>query len=442
MNRILRKIIQFQLPSDQREAQLRRILFVETNIMLPVKVAAMIGAVYLYRLVLMGDPEFIARTDAPQAYFTQLKFYAAGNLIFWILLLAAHFGELWPGVLSFSAFCLATIDGLFLSALVYFTGGIESVLYWLYIGLLIRNAVDFPLFWRQMLMTIATIGFYSLALVIDADKYDFFTDQLYWLRVSVLMLVGVCCWGAYALMEREQRRTSAQQEFQFRAGKMAATGRLAAEMAHQLKNPLGIINNAAYTIQRAVEKQQVPRPELAQLIRDEVNRSDRILSELMDYSRLSEGRIEQVDVNQVLEQAAAQVLPAGMETNIVVVRELEEQLPVMPAHKAQLEECFLNIIKNACEAMAGGGTLTLRSRYAGGGVIEIEIEDTGSGIAPDDLDRVFEPFYTTKEGGTGLGLAIARNVVTTYDGDITVRSEPGKGTAFRLTLPTRTLSGY
>lgn len=440
MMRVLKKLVQFRLPPDQREKQLRRMLFVETNIMLGVKVAAMIGAVWLYRLVLMANPEFVGKEDAPQMYFTQLKFYAAGNLMFWVLLLAAHFGELWPGVLSFSAFCLTTLDGLFLSALIYFTGGIDSVLYWLYIGLLIRNAVNYPLFWRQILMTLATCGFYTLALVIDVESVDFLGDQLYWLRIFVLVLVGACCWGVYALMNREQRKSEAHQEFQFRAGKMAATGRLAAEIAHQLKNPLGIINNAAFSIQRAIEKQHMPALDTVSLIRTEVNRSDRILTELMNYSRLSEGRIEQSNVNDILDQAIAQVLPEGLPTDVQVRRSYELQLPLIAAHRAQLEECFVNIIKNACDAMPGGGTLRVNTRYGGEGVIEIQIADTGTGIDKETLPRIFEPFYTSKEGGTGLGLAIAKNVIDTYDGSVTVQSDLGKGTVFQISLPTRTIS--
>jgi signal transduction histidine kinase len=436
----MKKLVQFRLPPDQREKQLRRMLFVETNIMLGVKVAAMIGAVYLYRLVLAANPDFIGKQDAPQMYFTQLKFYAAGNLMFWVLLLAAHFGELWPGVLSFSAFCLTTLDGLFLSALIYFTGGMDSVLYWLYIGLLIRNAVNYPLFWRQILMTVATCVFYTLALVIDAESMDFAGNQIYWLRIFVLVLVGACCWGVYALMEREQRRSMAHQEFQFRAGKMAATGRLAAEIAHQLKNPLGIINNAAFSIQRALEKQHPPSLETVALIRSEVNRSDRILTELMNYSRLSEGRIEQININELLDQAIAQVLPEGLPTSIQTRRSYELQLPLIAAHRAQLEECFLNIIKNACDAMDGTGTLRVSTRYGGDGIIEVSIADTGTGIEKDVLPKIFEPFFSNKEGGTGLGLAIAKNVIDTYDGTVSVQSEPGKGTVFQISLPTRTIS--
>jgi signal transduction histidine kinase len=440
MRRLLGKLFQFRLPPDQREAQLRRMLFVETNIMLAIKVVAMIGAVYLYQLVLVGSPDFVAKNEGPQAYFTQLKFYAAGNLLFWVLLLAAHFGELWPGVLSFSAFCLTTIDGLFLSALIYFTGGQESPLYWLYIGLLIRNAINYPLFWRQLMMTLAMCGFYTLALGIDAENYDFLTNQLYWLRVAVLMLVGACCWGTYALMVRERRRAEAHQEFQFRAGKMAATGRLAAEIAHQLKNPLGIINNAAFSIQRAIEKERPPSLETVALIRSEVSRSDQILTELMNYAQLSEGRIEQVNLNDVLEHALAQVLPAELPTGIKVLRALEPLLPAVAVQRSQLEEAFVNIIKNACEAMHGEGTLSISTRYAGAGVIEIEITDSGEGMTEEVVERIFEPFFTNKEGGTGLGLAIAKNVIDTYDGRVSVQSTPGKGTRFMITLPTRTIS--
>ena len=162
---------------------------------------------------------------------------------------------------------------------------------------------------------------------------------------------------------------------------------------------------------------------------------DKILTQLMDYARLSEGRIEPVDVNRALEQALAQAVAAAGAGKICVEKRLEPGLPAFVAHRAQLEESFLNLIQNALEAMPEGGTLTLQTRYAGGGKIEIRISDTGVGIPADDVGRVFDAFYTTKPKGTGLGLAIVKNIVETYGGVIWVNSKVGEGTRFTLVLP-------
>ena len=438
-----------QLTDEQREQQMQRLMFVETNIMLPIKVVAIFVASYIFAanyhfLLTLGwgtsMPEIVQRRSLYYTltmYYTLLKVCIVGNFFFWGLLLLARFGRFWPGLLRSSAWFLAMLDGLFLSSLVYFTGGLQSVFYWVYIGLMIRSAVNFPTFWLQTLLNFSLCVFYTLAVMLNENTW-FFNDQLYWMRLTILVLVGLCCWGAYALIDRRRLREVWQQEFQLRTEKIAATARLAAEMAHQLKNPLGIINNAAFLLQREAENGKSPPRETVQVIRDEVARADRIVTELMDYARLNEGRLESVEVNKVLENALRQALPPMLGSKVRVVTHLAKHLPPLVVQRPQLEECFLNVLQNAIEAMPSGGTLTVQSRYAGDGQIEVQIADTGHGIAPDMLPQVFDAFTTTKSGGTGLGLAIVKNVVETYGGMVTARSEPGKGSVFTLTLPVRT----
>lgn len=436
-HRLLKFLFQTRLGDEQREMQLRRILFIETNIMLPIKVVAIIGAVYFYRVILGITPGPTAVDDAPHVYFTQLKFFGAGNLIFWMLLLAARVGELWPRSIRFAAFWLVLLDNLFISGLIYFTDGLQSAFYWLYIGLMIRAAMIFPVFWQQMVLNFSNCVFYTLAVFLDEETFQFFKGEIYWLRISVLLLVGACCWGVYLLMDRERRRAAAQTEFQLRSEKIFAQGLLAAEVAHQLKNPLGIIMNASYLLQRLTEKDSEIGKSVT-VIREEVVRSDKILTQLMNFSRLSEGRIENVNINAALEQALLQARPDGWAARIAVVRDLADGLPMLAAQRAQLEEAFLNLIQNAIEAMPEGGTLKVRSQYAGNGQIAIDVEDSGKGIDNDAAPRVFDAFFTTKSGGTGLGLAIVKNTVATYGGTISVNSKRGQGTCFRMLLPVQT----
>jgi signal transduction histidine kinase len=428
-----------RLTDEQREQQMQRLVFVETNIMLPIKVVAILAASHFCLLILGGKAtEPRVTMEMARSYYTQLKVYTVGNLFFWGLLFAARSGWFRAGVLRFSAWSLALLDGLFLSGLVYSTDGLQSVLYWLYVGLMIRGAVNFPTFLPQMLLNFSLCVFYTLAVMLNEDTLLFFGDQLYWMRLTILVLVGLCCWGVYALIEREHLRAARKQEFQLRTEKIAATGRLAAEMAHQLKNPLGIINNAAFLLQREVENGKSPPREMVQVIRDEVGRADRIVTELMDYARLNEGSLESVEVNASLESALRQALPAALEPKVRVVKHLAEHLPPLVVQRSQLEECFLNVLQNAVEAMPAGGVLTVQSRYAGDRQIEVQIADTGHGIVPDLMPKIFDAFVTTKPGGTGLGLAIVKNVVETYGGMVTVKSEPGKGSVCTLTLPART----
>ncbi len=414
---------------------MRRILLVETNIMLPIKFVAFVTASYFYENELRGvlptaSPETAL---AARAYVTQLNFYGVGNLIFWGLLLAARLGRMLPRLLRFSAFWLAVLDTLFLSGLIYFTGSLNSPLFWLYLGLMVRSAVNFPVFWQQVILNFGAAVFYTLAVMLAEETWRFFGEELYWLRLMVLLLISLCCWGVYVLLQRDRQRSRVRHEFELREQSAAASGRLAAEMAHQLKNPLAIINNAAYLLQRQLTDVAVAEP--VTVIREEVGRCDKILTQLMDYARLSEGRIERVDVNAAVERALTQALAAGTTSGIEVVKRLAPGLPEFAAHRAQVEETFLNLMQNALEAMPQGGTLTVDTRYAGGGKIEIRISDTGVGIAAEDVERVFEAFYTTKPKGTGLGLAIVKNIVETYGGVIWVNSKLGEGTRVTVLWP-------
>jgi signal transduction histidine kinase len=436
MTRWLQKLAQTRLTDQQREAQVRRILLVETNVMLPIKFVAFVAASYFYQNELRAVAESSAeQADAAQAYIAQLNFYGFGNVIFWVLLLAARLGRMWPRILRFSAFWLAMLDHLFLSGLIYFTGGLESVLFWLYIGLMVRSAVNFPVFWQQMVLNFGTAVFYTLAVILSEETWHFFQEELYWLRLMVLVLLGSCCWGVYMLLQRERVRSRNRHEFQLREQSAAASGRLAAEMAHQLKNPLGIINNAAYVLQRQIANRQPVEGESVDVIREEVSRCDKILTQLMDYARLSEGRIENVDVNRVLEQALTQALAAAGSSPVQVEKLLTAGLPTIPVQRAQLEESFLNLIQNSLEAMPQGGTLTLQTRLTRAGQIQIQITDTGHGMEPAVQARIFEAFYTTKPGGTGLGLAIVKQLVENCGGTIDVTSQVNAGAQFTLSLP-------
>src|SRR6185436_14009686 len=153
-------------------------------------------------------------------------------------------------------------------------------------------------------------------------------------------------------------------EFALRQEQLQATGRLAAEIAHQLKNPLGIINNAAFTLQRTVKEGKTITQQI-QIIREEVDRSDRILTELMGYARLSEGKVEKLEITQELDRAIDQVFPKAAPYEITVQRDYGPALPPLLAQRGHLSEVFVNILQNAREAMNGKGVIKISAQYGG-----------------------------------------------------------------------------
>ena len=129
------------------------------------------------------------------------------------------------------------------------------------------------------------------------------------MRVVILLLMTICCFGVQAILDIQRRRYEENLEFAVRRAQLQTAGRLSAEIAHRLKNPLGIINNAAYTLNRSLSADKTSSREQIQIVREEVDRADRILTELMDYARLAEGKVEKLDVVEELERAIAEVLP-------------------------------------------------------------------------------------------------------------------------------------
>ncbi len=255
----------------------------------------------------------------------------------------------------------------------------------------------------------------------------------------VLWLTAICCYGAQVLLERQRLAIEEAEEFATREGQLHSAGRLAAEFAHQIKNPLAIINNAAFSIQRALRDGKTVASQQIEIIQEEVSRADRIVTQIMGYAQLTEGRVEKLNVVEELEHALAQVLPSAVPTGIRVHREFDRSFPPLLMQRQHLSEILLNLLKNAREAVGKNGNVYITAGNHRDHAVEISVRDDGPGIPPDKIGRIFEAYYTTKEQGTGLGLAIVRHNVELYGGTVRVESGLGKGAAFTLVFPAKTL---
>jgi len=159
----------------------------------------------------------------------------------------------------------------------------------------------------------------------------------------------------------------------------------------------------------------------------------------MGYARLSEGRVEKLDITMELDKAVDQVLPPAAPYEIDVERNYASALPPILAQKGHISEVFVNILQNAREAMHGRGNIKISASYGGDFNVVVRIEDDGPGIPKERLEKIFEPYFTTKEKGTGLGLAIVKHNTELYNGTVKVESEVGKGTVFTIMLPAKTV---
>jgi signal transduction histidine kinase/DNA-binding response OmpR family regulator len=237
-------------------------------------------------------------------------------------------------------------------------------------------------------------------------------------------------YGELADFARELERSQAQL---IQAEKLAATGRLAASLAHEINNPLQAIHNCLHLVVNRSLTDEKKKYYLG-LAQAEVDRLITLVQRALEFYRPSQGRPAATDVNRLIENVLA-LSNKRLEHGRVQVRaQLQPDLAPLTAVPDQLTQVFLNLIINAVEAMPEGGTLTIRSALRDS-QLAIEVQDTGPGLTPDESARIFEPFYTTKAGGTGLGLAVSYGIIQQHGGRIEVQSAPAQGTTFTVWLP-------
>jgi signal transduction histidine kinase len=221
-----------------------------------------------------------------------------------------------------------------------------------------------------------------------------------------------------------------------RAERLAAVGRISAQITHEIRNPLNAIGLNADLL--AEELAEAPgRPEAHQLVEAisrEVDRLNGVTEEYLRFARLPRLALARADLNDIVGSLLDFLGPELQSARIEVRRELAPALPQVRADEGQLRAVFLNLVRNSREAMPHGGVLTITTR-ALGRALEVEVDDTGGGIPPGDLTRIFEPFYSTKERGTGLGLAFAQQVAKEHGGSVRCESTVGRGTTFTVRLP-------
>jgi PAS domain S-box-containing protein len=232
---------------------------------------------------------------------------------------------------------------------------------------------------------------------------------------------------------RELERRRVEQQL-FESEKLAAVGRLAASIAHEVNNPLEAIKNALYLMQSdSVDSKNTRFLEIA---RKETERVSHIIRQMLGFARRS-GEVDWVDVNQLLEETLVLLEKKLRQSRIRVARSLDDSLPRVRARADQLRQVFLNLIINAQQAIEAEGEITistLRYEQALQPSILIRLSDSGVGIEEDDLSRIFEPFFSTGKKGTGLGLWVTQDIVRQHGGRIDVSSEIGRGTVFNIIL--------
>jgi len=231
-----------------------------------------------------------------------------------------------------------------------------------------------------------------------------------------------------ALQEKTRALEAAQEEL-VRGERLATLGQLAGGVSHELRNPLGVIKNSVYYLKMVLPEEEGLRKHLAILER-EVATATRIISGMLDFARTTPPTRAATDINRLVRDGLERLMAPD---SVRIERDLAEGLPPLMVDADQVRLVLDNLLSNAMQAMPDGGVLTVRTRSVGGRV-EISVEDTGVGIAPEHLERIFEPLFTTKSKGIGLGLSLAKRLAEANDGTIRAESAVGRGTRFLVEI--------
>ena len=284
------------------------------------------------------------------------------------------------------------------------------------------------------------INFYSVPLVIERaateEKIDLPSRSSGVTGNDKIDISGEQVGHAIILRDITETRRSEQQTIE--SERLNALTLLAAGVAHEIGNPLNSLNIHLQLIEREARKldgaKRAELQESVEVARAEINRLDSIISQFLRAIRPTRPQLRPENVNSIVEEAVRFFAPEIKDRDIVVEQELRSDLPLLELDRDQIKQAFYNVIKNSFEAMKRRGILRIRTDMDESHVI-VRFTDTGGGISPDNLSRVFEPYFTTKTSGTGLGLLIVRRIIREHGGELSIESSEGKGLTLTIRLP-------
>jgi signal transduction histidine kinase/FixJ family two-component response regulator len=216
-----------------------------------------------------------------------------------------------------------------------------------------------------------------------------------------------------------------------RSERLATVGKLGAGIAHELRNPLGVINNSAYYLRTRLGEDDPKIARHLDIVEREVQTANKIITDLMAFVRVTDLETAPVDVNALVHEALTKV---DVPENVQVETRLDDSIPKPLLDAGQMRQVLINLMNNAIQAMPDGGELSI-STTGGNGGVTLAVQDTGAGIELENMDRMFEPLFTTKAKGIGLGLALVKLLVEAHQGEVDVTSQEGRGTVFTVRIP-------
>ena len=333
--------------------------------------------------------------------------------------------------------------------LIGWTDGISSRYYWVLFLPVITAATTLNLIGTVIASALAAGAYLSMLLYLKPDQYvDPSEDPELVMRALILPVIGFLTQqlaeanrtaarkaeaAAEQLAEANRHLQEAQAAVR-RSERLAALGQLSAGLAHEIRNPLSTIKTSAEMLRKSVDTNVEVAREMAEFISSDVDRTNALVTRFLDFARPLAVRLEKADLAQLIDRAVADVEKHSPPLDVCVYKNYAPDIPPFLLDAQLIERVVYNLLMNAAQASPPKASITVKTRQAGD-TVEIAVIDRGSGIDPKLLDNIFNPFFTTKSTGVGLGLAIVSKIVDEHGGTITVESEPGSGSVFRVFLP-------
>ncbi len=322
------------------------------------------------------------------------------------------------------------------------THGIQSEYYWILLLPVITAATSLDLLFTTIAILMACGSYLTFLLRVNPEEFvceaDCKKDLL--LRGTILAVVAYL---VHQLTRKYQiaaeqladanRELKAAEAAVRRSERLAALGQMSAGLAHELRNPLGTMKASAEMLIKNVEPSNDVAQEMAGFISSEVDRTNSLITRFLDFARPATVRLAPADLHEILDRAVADLERHQPPLDVIIYKNYSPDIPPLPLDAELMERVVYNLLLNAAQASKTQGHITLKTRLVDS-TAEIAVIDRGSGIDPKNMESIFNPFFTTKSTGVGLGLAIVSKIVDEHGGKITVESEPGSGTVFRVFL--------
>jgi signal transduction histidine kinase len=334
--------------------------------------------------------------------------------------------------------------------LIGWTGGISSTYYVALLLPVVSAATTLNIAGTALVTALAVGAYLSFLLMLDWTRYQLTRDAMGELGLRVIFLPVVAFLtqqlaesnrvearkyqAAAEQLEDANRHLQEAEAAVRRTERLAALGQLTAGLAHELRNPLGTMRASAEMLVKHTPAGNEIARELSGFILTEVDRTNSLITRFLEFARPLRLRLDKTDVAQLLDDAIRQVERHNPTYAVTIHRNYAPEVPRVDVDKELMERVFYNLLLNAAQASPPNAVVTAKTRLLGG-LVEISVLDRGAGISQENIENIFNPFFTTKPEGVGLGLAIVSKIVDEHGGTIRVESEPGQGSAFRIFLP-------